>query len=630
LYIYWKFCWPERYIFKTARQRLASTVDVGETWDTIPYEGEIETLQGVSFSDANHGIVVGANGKILQTENGGDTWSLISYNEDIYFTSVRAISTEVAFVAGSSGTILKTNDGGNTWQCMHSDSALFISDIKFVSEFRGCAVGNGNVILNTYDAGQTWIESPLSDDYQLNSVGMFNSDEMIAVGTSHPYYERVIMKSTDGGLTWLSLDVSFLDNELISVFCNPEGFCYAVGWGGTIAKSDDFGTTWTQLSHQQPAFNDAHFPCCDVGYAVTGSYGYSIGRIFKSVNGGNTWNELDSSFIQRRFNTVVFSNADTGIIAGSGIYSTYDGGETWICSHDLPYDSGQINSVKYVIPGTAVAVGSNGIFLRSSDNGHTWIQLEGIPSVHYFDVTFPSESNGFALGEMILMKTTDAGLTWTPIPLTHEISSIYFYDGNKGFGVGNDGIIMKTEDGGYHWVQIDSPTTQPLYTVSFRDQDTGYAAGGMPYITAVILKTTDGGLTWSTEPIPTNYPVIKICINDQDVAYACALSGFFVQPDSSVYTNINKLSEVGKISNAVVYPNPGDELTTIRYILSQPAHVVLKIYSINGRELQTVTDGYKSPGTHYVSIDIKHFPQGVYLYRLFTGNEAKAGKIIVK
>jgi hypothetical protein len=64
------------------------------------------------------------------------------------------------------------------------------------------------------------------------------------------------------------------------------------------------------------------------------------------------------------------------------------------------------------------------------------------------------------------------------------------------------------------------------------------------------------------------------------------------------------------------YPNPFNPSTAISYQLSAVSTVSLKIYDVLGRELVTLVDGQRQPGTYTVHWDASSYPSGVYLYRL--------------
>lgn len=71
------------------------------------------------------------------------------------------------------------------------------------------------------------------------------------------------------------------------------------------------------------------------------------------------------------------------------------------------------------------------------------------------------------------------------------------------------------------------------------------------------------------------------------------------------------------------YPNPFNPTTTIEFTLATPGYTTLKVFDVLGREVTTLVEGVKQPGTYSVTWDATGSPSGLYLYKLqaagFTG-----------
>jgi len=85
-----------------------------------------------------------------------------------------------------------------------------------------------------------------------------------------------------------------------------------------------------------------------------------------------------------------------------------------------------------------------------------------------------------------------------------------------------------------------------------------------------------------------------------------------------VQQQLKAVSDVGAASGVelVNYPNPFNPTTRIQYSVSTTQCVSLKIYDVLGREVATLLDELKHPGTYSVTWDARGFPSGVYFYRL--------------
>jgi hypothetical protein len=69
------------------------------------------------------------------------------------------------------------------------------------------------------------------------------------------------------------------------------------------------------------------------------------------------------------------------------------------------------------------------------------------------------------------------------------------------------------------------------------------------------------------------------------------------------------------------YPNPFERTTTVSFRMSEPAHARLVVYDLLGREVFIVRDGFEAAGIHTTTIDAGHLPSGMYMFRLYAGEQ---------
>jgi hypothetical protein len=67
---------------------------------------------GVSFTDSNIGTIVGFNGTILRTTDGGQNWNQQFSKISINLNAVCFVDSNIGYITGGGGTILKTVNGG--------------------------------------------------------------------------------------------------------------------------------------------------------------------------------------------------------------------------------------------------------------------------------------------------------------------------------------------------------------------------------------------------------------------------------------------------------------------------------------------------------------------------------------
>jgi hypothetical protein len=77
------------------------------------------------------------------------------------------------------------------------------------------------------------------------------------------------------------------------------------------------------------------------------------------------------------------------------------------------------------------------------------------------------------------------------------------------------------------------------------------------------------------------------------------------------------------------YPNPFNPTTTIQFTIVNRQLSIVKVFDILGRDVATLVNEVKEPGTYTVQFDAKGLSSGVYFYRLQAGNFIAARKLIL-
>jgi hypothetical protein len=78
------------------------------------------------------------------------------------------------------------------------------------------------------------------------------------------------------------------------------------------------------------------------------------------------------------------------------------------------------------------------------------------------------------------------------------------------------------------------------------------------------------------------------------------------------------------------FPNPCRLSTVIRFNLPRPAHVTLKLFSLQGQRQATLVDDDRAGGPHEVDCRIGRIPPGVYFYRLEVSGTGQPGARFVE
>ncbi|MDI6840803.1 MAG: kelch repeat-containing protein [bacterium] len=83
------------------------------------------------------------------------------------------------------------------------------------------------------------------------------------------------------------------------------------------------------------------------------------------------------------------------------------------------------------------------------------------------------------------------------------------------------------------------------------------------------------------------------------------------------------------IQNIKIYPNPVAQLTTISYQLPAKSKILLKIYDISGRLVNTLVDETKGAGCYSINLNTEGIPNGVYFCKLEYNGEVLTQKLVL-
>ena len=124
----------------------------------------IETpfLFDVKFRDPQHGLVAGLGGVILNTDDGGRTWTYRDTDSRLALFGVGLGDGHVIAV-GERGERRVSTDEGKTWSMIEEasdafpeDVYVYMRDIEFGDSRHGWIVGAGGLVLRSEDGGRTW------------------------------------------------------------------------------------------------------------------------------------------------------------------------------------------------------------------------------------------------------------------------------------------------------------------------------------------------------------------------------------------------------------------------------------------------------------------------------------------
>ena len=287
-----------------------------------------------------------------------------------------------------------------------SPSPRWISDIEFANERVGWAIlaadpGGGHGVLRTTNGGETWRTAWRGPTISI-SVKSFGPDSAWVVG------DDVALWTIDGGVSWHrqilgmpSLRRGEQPYGLWDIDCVDSGHCLAVGTA--VARTTD-GANW-RVADKQPLATPAHFLSVsmisrDTAW-IAGGAGIDDGYLFRTVDGGETWEERDVGVVHRWLQ-VHFFDGLKGYLLGTqdAFLVTEDGGQTW----DVRRERGVARRVglrqaSFFDQDTGWLVGLNGVTQYTTDAMVTWTDMrEVIFEEHHESVYFVSPDLGWVGG----------------------------------------------------------------------------------------------------------------------------------------------------------------------------------------------------------------------------------------
>jgi photosystem II stability/assembly factor-like uncharacterized protein len=285
---------------------ILQSIDGGETWQQR-YRCS-EGLFNIKFANHRVGWVVGSNGSILRTSDGGANWARQKSGVNVLLTGLAVLDMSNAWVTGALGTLLYTRDGGETWNRRDIKSQVGISDIVFLDSERGWAVGYGT-ILSTTDGGKTWDMKSSGEWKPLSSIFFANQNlGWITVGP-------VLLKTTDAGKTWAETlppsqgqlaGLSFVDAQhgWVAKSRGEEGSVVHIPGKETLSSesfvlsTNDGGQTWQTIFHVASQVD--HSAWILNVFFINGTNGWAVGRdglIMRTVDAGKNWRKTQLTLI---------------------------------------------------------------------------------------------------------------------------------------------------------------------------------------------------------------------------------------------------------------------------------------------------------------------------------------------
>lgn len=443
---------------------------------------------------------------IIKSTDGGLSWSptglswTVGENRTIRRLVVHPSDGNILLAATSAG-VYRTNNGGKTWLQVVPDSAF---DVEF-DQSGSTAYATTNQVLKSVDAGATYtaLNAPCSSSRYNIKIAKSNPKVLYSLCA-----DGALKKSTDSGSTWSTVSSSgvtlygYYDDVLAVSPVNPNTVYVA---GFDIKRSSDGGATWT--SEQVAGHVDNHVIKFFPGSNTT-IFSGNDGGIFKSTNGGATWNSLNKGLAISQIYRIGTGRTNPNIIVAgvqdNGNMKYASGAFTSITDAD-----GMQSFIDWSNADVIYAGIQNGGFYRST-NGGAYFTGVSTPTEGAWLSPWcqdPSVATTIYAGTDRVYKSLNQGTTWAAISDALDgvgnFSILKVAPNNaKVIYAGSGAKLYRTVNGGAPWVDITEalPVESNFLTdiaISDANPDIAYATFSGYNAGEKVYKTVDGGAKWT-------------------------------------------------------------------------------------------------------------------------------------
>ena len=344
---------------------------------------------------------------------------------------VHPTNNRIIYAGTAGGGVWKSNDGGTTFNPIFDDYCQSIGAVTLDPNnpdnviYVGTgetwprnSVSVGDGLYKSVDGGSNWTKMGFEKSERIANiiVNPKNSKE-IYVGVLGALWgdseERGVYKTTDGGVTWDKILYTDQRTGCADLAMDPEdpNILYAsmwefrrTGWsfesGGknsALYKSVDGGATWNKIHNGFPEGRLGRLAIAvsksnpSVLYTVIEAEKNEKKGLYRSNDAGASWNQLNNDFgITVRpfyFSRIVVDPRNEDVVVKAGLNGSIsrDGGKTF---KDLGYMHSDIHDIAFDIHDSdRMYAGTDGGVYRSWNGGTTMEIVENLPLSQFYHIS---------------------------------------------------------------------------------------------------------------------------------------------------------------------------------------------------------------------------------------------------
>ena len=520
-------------------------------WTILQREASV-LLRDVDFN-GDAGFAVGgdkAGGQplsvLLRSTDNGSTWEelAVPFNTSVRTTALDFVSADRGWIVGEDGTIFYTEDGGLSWGNQISNTDRHLTDVFFVNDNVGYITGEGNshLVLKTTDGGLSWTDLSFGDSSNETNTIFFLDENTGWIGGTNTSVQPYIYRTDDGGLTWTEQDLPAVIADQTAAITGVVFADENVGYACVnslyvqvpVLKTTDGGTTWdviftSERDYHHIALRDAQ----SIAVVATSVLGSGADKLYVSTDGGVNFSTYNQP-VKNYAGGAVYRGDEIVVVSDQSIVmrSPANGAALEVIN-----ESPRLNAIAWqdALNGwitSGYVSGTAPFSLRTTDGGNTWTDAPGAPGGTAIDFLDTDPDRGWILfpGQLAkLWRTTNGGDSWLVKQVGNGgsfLEDFFFVDANVGWVFGGNGSIRKTTDGGvnFSFQNLDN-TGVFVQALQFIDANEGWCAGGFGSGSAFINHSTDGGETWTAQTPVYNEQILDLQFLDAQNGFACTVGG---------------------------------------------------------------------------------------------------------